>query len=208
MLFDALIEVGVVALEAALIVYYWGHCAGPALMIAGARARTLRVIQAVGIGAIVSFVVKAALWLDGRPIPTGLFVLQAILGVWYLAAWPAPELVARISGGRDQREALRMLLWRVNGARRRMWDGIDPQQARADLLDATDRLRTFPRTPETAELIEAWLADMDPDEGRGTAEDRDNQRMETMIRESRRLWPDFQLGRVAVPFTPGGTDWP
>ena len=79
--------------------FYWSHCAGLALVAAGARRRTLRVVPAVGVASVAVFVVAMAMRLSLLDVPAWLLVVNAGLTAWYLLAWPRPRWVARISGG-------------------------------------------------------------------------------------------------------------
>jgi hypothetical protein len=200
-------QVILVAFLSAILTTYWTHCIVPAQRMVGALSRTLRVIQGVGVLLGAAFVLAAALKVDGRPVPPFIVAASLALGVWYLAAWPRPELIARVSGGFDPRERLRQSLWYLNSSTRRLLDDAGSDQARNQFHDAVGRLRKIPRTPDTAPLIDLWLAHADAIVADGSA-GIDRPRTRAMYAEAGRLWPDVTLGRVAAPFGPGSTNWP
>src|SRR5690348_5049645 len=116
MLTDVAAQVGSIAFEAVLATFYWFHCVEPALRMAGARQRTFRVVQIVGLAALAGFSMIIAFRLADEPRPGWLMPVDALFFVWFGAAWPIASVVARFSGGVDELEALRLLLWRTNGA--------------------------------------------------------------------------------------------
>ena len=65
---DVLVLVALVALQSALLTFYWSHCAGPALVHAGARPRTFRVVQTVGVLSLVGFVIAIAILAAARTV--------------------------------------------------------------------------------------------------------------------------------------------
>jgi hypothetical protein len=197
-----------VALLAAIETYYWSHCIEPAQRIVGAYSRTLRVIQVVGFLASAGFVLSAALVVDRRPVPLWLALGQLAMGIWYTAAWPWPELVARISGGLDSREGLRQTLWHLNWSSSRLLDGAGSEDMRKRVIDLVARLRRIPRTRDTEALTDLWLARADAMLSNGS-DGTDRQPISAFYTEARRLWPDVALGRVAVPFGSGAPgEWP
>lgn len=93
--------------QAAVLSFYWLHCAGPALYYAGATPTTMRVVKGIGIAAFATVGVSLTLnMLHGNSSPV---LVAAVIGsnAWYLAAWPVPQVIGRLSGGLDAAEATR-----------------------------------------------------------------------------------------------------
>jgi hypothetical protein len=205
---ETLVPVALVAIEAGLLVFYWHHCAEPALRFAGARPRTRLTVVAVGAGAIVSYAVIVALQLDDDPVPPFLWFVVIGLGLWYLAAWPRPEVVARFSGGLDRSEALRLLIWQLNAVTRRLAsDPVDgASRSEAEALRA--RLAAFPRTEATTILIDLWLEDAHRVLGGSTYGEEDLDRRAAIWSEALTIWPDPEIARVVAPYREPRDDTP
>jgi hypothetical protein len=197
-----------VAVEAALLVFYWYHCAEPALRFVGARPRTRLTVVAVGAGAIASYVVVVALQLDDDPVPPFLWFVVIGLGLWYLAAWPRPDLVARLSGGLDRSGALRLLIWQLNAVTRRLASvpGDGASRSEAEALRA--RLAAFRRTDATTILIDLWLEDADRVIGGSTYAEEDQDRRAAIWSEALTIWPDREIARVVAPYHEARDDTP
>jgi hypothetical protein len=197
---ETLVPVALVALEAALLVFYWNHCAEPALRFAGALQRTRLAVAAVGAGAVASYVAIVALQLDDARVPPFLWFGLVGLGFWYVAAWPRPELVARVTGGLDWSEALRLLLWQLNAASRRMATGPGDAGASSETASYRERLARFPRTAATARLIDLWLEEADVTLAGSADETGDGKRRAAIWTEALTIWPDPEVARVVAPF--------
>jgi hypothetical protein len=200
---DVLVLVALVALQSALLTFYWSHCAGPALVHAGARPRTFRVVQTVGVLSLVGFVIAIAIRLSRIDVPAWLWVVIAGLTGWYLLAWPRPRWVARISGGVDDREILRQAIWRLNWASRELMKDPDSASRRNTVEQCREAVRRLPRSVDTGSLIDAWLAESEAVlEGGPDAAESNRQRYMAIVSEARRLWPDADTGSVAIPSRP------
>src|SRR2546423_8958297 len=78
---DSLRQVALVAVESALVVFYWSHCAEPALRFAGALPRTMRIVSGLGVGSVAVFVASSALQIDGQRVPLILWILTIVPGL-------------------------------------------------------------------------------------------------------------------------------
>jgi hypothetical protein len=87
--------------EAAVLSFYWLHCAGPALYYAGATPIAMRVVKGVGIVAFGALAASLAVNVLHGTSAAALFAISIASNVWYLAGWPLPNLVGRLSGGID-----------------------------------------------------------------------------------------------------------
>lgn len=180
--------------DAALLAFYWPHCARPALYSVGATSRTMRVVPVVGLVAWLTF--AAAATLRVRDLWPVLEVLLVLSTAWYGAAWPAPKLVARISGGRVPLEGVRRVVWSLRWSVGQLVLRPDrPAERKAatawrNLLVRSDRPRGSER------LVALWLAESEDVLAGGKT---DGARSAEIEAEAKRLWPHGDDWRVTIP---------
>jgi hypothetical protein len=150
------------------MIWYWPHCARPALWYVGAEARVFDVLKVVGAGSWALAAFTALQQSDSQW--RGWLQLTVTAGtLFYLLAWPFPRPVAALAGGYDLKEGLRRyyfyvsreaeragLTWREFGppSRRGMDLGHPPRGGVPERLRRhIDELNRF-RTPETTEWID------------------------------------------------------
>jgi hypothetical protein len=201
-----LAPIAFVAIQSGIIVFYWTHCILPAQRLIGAYPRTLLVIQSVGAMYVIAVVIGTSLSVDGRTVPVWLIVLQGALAAWYLSAWPRPQLVARISGGSDPREGLRMLLWQLNAVTRRLASDPDDDASKFEAAALRARLAALPRTEATTVLIDLWLEDADRVLEGSPYGEEDQDRRAAIWSEALTIWPDPEIARVVAPYREARND--
>jgi hypothetical protein len=192
------VQVGLVVAQGALLAFYWWHCAKPALELAGARRRTLFVVPAIGAISWLSMVASTALDLAGEPAPSVLTAVGIASGVWYLAGWPLPDLVARFSGGRDPLKALRFVVWGLGASADRVRRNDGDSADNAEAAYYRDRLERFSGTSDTERFIDLWLREAEATlDGHALAESADR-RHEAIREEAHRLWPEGDDWQMAA----------
>jgi hypothetical protein len=179
--FDALVAAGSVALLGAVMIWYWPHCARPALWYVGSNGRVFNVLKVVGAGSWALAAFTALQQPDSQW--RGWSQLIATGGTFFfLAAWPFPRPVAALAGGYELKVGLRRyygyvsreaqragLTFREFGppSRRGMDLGHPPSGGVSERLrrhiDELDRFRTA-ETTEWIDLVQSELLDWADDQ--------------------------------------------
>jgi hypothetical protein len=204
---DTVIDFGLVVALAALDVFYWSHCAKPALKSVGAKPLTLRVVPAIGVASLLGIGVQGVLRFTDRPVPDFLVWVYLATGICFVLAWPRPRLVARFLGGSDPLEELRLRVWGLRANTHRFL-AVGDSASRRDAEMIRTWLANQRPSSETREFIDAWLQvaafALDGVEPRVLQQD-----LRRIIRdEARKLWPTGDRWRAATPQTDDEADEP
>jgi hypothetical protein len=184
----AILGLGLLAFEGAMVRWLWPNCIRPALYYAGANATVLRTVPVIGIAAWLLLALAFVLQLGGAErIDLAVNVAGSALAFVYLAAYTFPRFVSAVTGGWDDRIALRRfyssITQRAEGLGR---SGKELERLRRDIV-ALDGYRNA-ETDEWIDLIQSELLDWT--DGNHVSTDAARTRSDRIVELGTRLYPD------------------
>jgi hypothetical protein len=193
-----ILGLGLLAFEGALVRWLWPHCIRPALYYAGANTTVLRRVPVIGIAAWLLLASAFVLQLGGREgIDLAVNIAGSTLAFFYLLAYAFPRFVAAITGGWNDRVALRRAYASITQRTERLGPAEQElERLRRDIV-ALDRHRN-PETDEWIDLIQGELLDWA--DGNDVSTDDAKTRSERIVELGMRLYPD-----TALPTNPSPT---
>jgi len=183
-----ILGLGLLAFEGAMVMWLWPNCIRPALYYAGANTTVLRTVPVIGIAAWLLLALAFVLQLSGgQGIDMVVNVAGSALAFFYLAAFTFPRFVAALTGGWDDRIALRRSYSSVTQRAERLGGSQKEfERLRRDIV-ALDRHRN-PETDEWIDLIQGELLDWA--DGNDVSPDASKARSDRIVELGTRLYPD------------------